>query len=45
MKIITLILFSTIKGILLSPIFIIYSLTKKNRWKLIKGIYKDWLKG
>ena len=40
----TIILFSIIMGILLSPIFIVYSITKKDRWKIIKSIYKDWFR-
>ena len=41
----TIILFSIIIGILLSPMFIIYSLTKSINWKILKDIYRDWLKG
>ncbi len=44
MKTILLILFSIIVGILLFPIFIVYSLTKKDRWKVLKNIYKDWFR-
>ncbi len=42
MKTILLILFSIIVGILLFPVFVVYSLTKKDRWKVLKNIYKDW---
>ena len=38
----TIILFSVIIGISLSPIFIMYTLTKSINWKILKDIYKDW---
>ncbi len=38
------ILFSIVVGILLSPVFVVYRLTKKDRWKILKNIYKDWFR-
>ncbi len=38
------ILISIILGILLSPMFLVYKLGKKIDWRLLKGIYKDWLR-
>ncbi len=38
------ILISVMIGLSLSPIFIIYSLTKKINWKMIFHMYKDWFK-
>ncbi len=37
------ILIGVILGIALFPLFIMYSLTKKINWKMLKDIYKDWL--
>ena len=40
----TIILFSIIVGILLSPIFIMYSLTKSINWHVLKDIYQEWFR-
>jgi len=44
MKTSIIILISIILGLLLSPIFIVYALTKKDRWKILKNIYRDWFR-
>lgn len=40
--IILFILLSIILGILLSPVFMMYKLTKSINWKILKDIYKYW---
>lgn len=42
MKTCLIILISIIIGILLSPIFIVYYLSKSIKWKILREIYKEW---
>ena len=44
MKATLIILLSVIVGILLSPLFIAWAITKKLDWKIIIDIYKDWFR-